>query len=60
MNIDIIESKGPSTDANKEVDLEGNQKKIKYTSMLLSHHQNAGQNHDKTITNRSFENVAQL
>jgi hypothetical protein len=24
INIDIIESKGPSTDANKEVDLEGN------------------------------------
>jgi hypothetical protein len=28
--------------------------------MLLSHHQNAGQNHDIKIANRSFENVAQL
>jgi hypothetical protein len=28
--------------------------------MLLSRHQNAGQNHDIKIANRSFENVAQL
>jgi hypothetical protein len=28
--------------------------------MLLHHHQNAGQNHDIKIGNRSFENVAQL
>jgi hypothetical protein len=28
--------------------------------MLLSFHQNAGQNHDKMIANRPFENVAQL
>jgi hypothetical protein len=28
--------------------------------MLLFHHQNAGQNHDIKITNRCFENVAQL
>jgi hypothetical protein len=28
--------------------------------MLLSRHQNAGQNRDIKITNRSFENVAQL
>jgi hypothetical protein len=28
--------------------------------MLLSHHQNAGQNHDVMITNRCFENVAGL
>jgi hypothetical protein len=28
--------------------------------MLLSRHQNAGQNHDAKIDNRSFENVAQL
>jgi hypothetical protein len=27
---------------------------------LLSHHQNAGQNHDIKIPNRSFENVAQF
>jgi hypothetical protein len=31
-------------DARKEVSLEINAEKIKY--MLLSHHQNAGQNHD--------------
>jgi hypothetical protein len=28
--------------------------------MLLSRHQNAGQNHDIKIANRSFENVAQF
>jgi hypothetical protein len=28
--------------------------------MLLSRHQNAGQNHDIKITKRSFENVAYL
>jgi hypothetical protein len=28
--------------------------------MLLSHHQNAGQNHDIKIANSCFENVAQL
>jgi hypothetical protein len=32
--------------------------KTKY--MLLSHHQNAGQNHDMKIGNRSFENVEQF
>jgi hypothetical protein len=28
--------------------------------MLLSYHQNTGQNHDIKIANRSFENVAQF
>jgi hypothetical protein len=28
--------------------------------MLLSHHQNAGQNNELKIANRSFENVAQF
>jgi hypothetical protein len=28
--------------------------------MLLSRHQNTGQNHDVRITNRSFENVVQF
>jgi hypothetical protein len=30
------------------------------TSMLLSHHQNVGQNQDIKIANRSFENVPQI
>jgi hypothetical protein len=42
-------------DANKEV---GKHRETK--NMLLSRHQNAGQNHDMKITNRSFENVAQF
>jgi hypothetical protein len=46
------------TDNSKEVGLEVNAEKTKY--MLLSHHQNAGQNHDIQIANRSFINVAQF
>jgi hypothetical protein len=45
-------------DASKEVGLEVNAEKTKY--MLLSRHQNAGQNHDTEIANRGFENVAQF
>jgi hypothetical protein len=41
--------------ASKEVDLEINVDKTKY--MLLSRHQNVGQNRDIKIANRSFENV---
>jgi hypothetical protein len=44
--------------ASKEVGLEVNTEKSKY--MLLSHHQNAGQNHYIKIGNRCFENVAQF
>jgi hypothetical protein len=46
------------TDANKEVGLEINVENTKY--MLLSCHQNAGQNQDIEIANRSFENVSQF
>jgi hypothetical protein len=45
-------------DANKEVSIEVSAEKTNY--MLLSPDQNAGQNHDKMIINRSFENVAQF
>jgi hypothetical protein len=45
-------------DATKEFGLEVNTDKIKY--MLLSRHQNAGQNHDIKIANRCFGNVAQV
>jgi hypothetical protein len=45
-------------DANKEVGLEINAEKTKY--MLLSHHQNVGQNRDIKIVNRLFENVSQF
>jgi hypothetical protein len=44
------------TDASKEVGLEINGEKTKY--MLLTRHQNAGQNWDIKIANRSFENVS--
>jgi hypothetical protein len=44
-------------DASKEVGLEINVDKTKY--MLLSRHQNVGQNRDIKTANRSFENVSQ-
>jgi hypothetical protein len=46
------------TDNSKEVGLEVNTGKTKY--MLLSHHQNTGQNQDIKIGSRCFENVAQF
>jgi hypothetical protein len=45
-------------DASNEVRLEVNTEKTKY--MLLSRHQNAGQNQDIKIGKSCFENVAQL
>jgi hypothetical protein len=42
-------------EVSKEVGLEVNTEKTK--CMLLSRHQNAGQNHDIKIGNKSFENV---
>jgi hypothetical protein len=44
-------------DASKEVCLEVNEEKTKY--MLLSCHQNAGQNHNIKMANRCIENVAE-
>jgi hypothetical protein len=54
----IIKCTETITDVSKEVVLEINIEKIKY--MLLSRHQNAGQNQDIKIGNRSFENVSQF
>jgi hypothetical protein len=45
-------------DAGKEVGLEVNTEKTKY--MLLSRQQNGGQNHDKKVGNRCFENMEQF
>jgi hypothetical protein len=45
---------GTLIEASKEVGLEVTVKKTKY--MLLTPHQNAGQNHDIMTANRSFEN----
>jgi hypothetical protein len=45
-------------DASKEVDLEVNVEKTKY--MLVSRDQNAGQNREIKIENRSFETVSQF
>jgi hypothetical protein len=52
-NIDTIKKNTETLiDASKEVGLEINVDKTKY--MLLSHHQNAGQNSHIKIVNRSF------
>jgi hypothetical protein len=57
-NIDTVEKNTETLiDASKEVGLETNVEKTKY--MLLSRHQNAGQNRNIEIANRSFENVSQ-
>jgi hypothetical protein len=45
-------------DASKEVGLEVNVEETKY--MLVSRDQNAGQNREIKIGNRSFENVSQF
>jgi hypothetical protein len=58
-NIDIIKKNTEALiGASKEVGLEVNAEKTRY--MLLARHQNAGQNHNITIGDRSFENVAQF
>jgi hypothetical protein len=57
-NMDTLKNIEILIDGSKEVDLEVNPEKTKY--ILLSRHQNAGQNHNIKIGNRSFENVAQL
>jgi hypothetical protein len=58
-NIDTIKRNTQTLmDASKEIGLEVNTEKTKY--MLLSHHQNAGQNHDIKIGNKCFENVEQF
>jgi hypothetical protein len=55
-NIDTIEKNNETLIyASKEVGLEISIEKTKY--MLLSRHQNAGQNRDIEIAKRSFESV---
>jgi sorting nexin-29 len=52
-NIDTIKKSTQTlTDTSKEAGLEVNTEKTMY--MLLSHHQNAGQNYDINIANRCF------
>jgi hypothetical protein len=55
-SIDTIrKNTGTQTDGSKKGGLEVNAEKTKY--MLLSFHQNAGQNRNIKIVKRSFENV---
>jgi hypothetical protein len=58
-SIDTIKKNSETfIDASKAVGLQVNTEKAKY--ILLSHHQNAGKNHDIKIANKSFENVTQF
>jgi hypothetical protein len=58
-NIDTIKKNTQTLiDSSNEVGLEVNAEKTKY--MLLSRHQNAEQNHNIKIGDRSFENVAKV
>jgi hypothetical protein len=58
-NIDTVKRRTETlTDVNKDAGLEINVEKTMY--MLLSRHQNVGQNRDIKIANRSFENVSQI
>jgi hypothetical protein len=58
-NIDTIKENTESLiDVSKEIGLEINVEKTKY--MLLSRHQDVGQNWNIKIANRSFENVSQF
>jgi len=45
-------------EASREVGLEVNTQKTKYT--VMAHHQNAGQNHNLLVANKSFGNVARF
>jgi hypothetical protein len=56
-NIDTVKEK-TETSSSKKVGLEVNVEKVKY--ILLSCHQNAGQNRDIKLANRAFENVLQF
>jgi hypothetical protein len=57
-NIDTIKKTETLLDATEEVRLGVNTEKTKY--MLLSCHQNAGQNQNIKIGDRCFENVSQF
>jgi hypothetical protein len=58
-NLDTIKKNTETlVDASNEIGLEINVEKTKY--MLLSRHQNVGQNRDIKIARRSFENVPQF
>jgi hypothetical protein len=57
-NINVKETNATLLEVSKEVGLEINVEKTKY--MVVSRRQNAGHNHNLTISNKSSENVAKF
>jgi hypothetical protein len=54
----IKENKETLSEASKDIGLEINAEKTKY--MIMSHHQNSGQNQNIRIADKSFENLAKF
>jgi hypothetical protein len=54
--VNIIDKTETLLEASRDIDLEINAEKTKY--VIMSRHQNSGQNQNIRIANESFENVA--
>jgi hypothetical protein len=60
-NIDTIKKSIDNLiDDCKDIGLEVNTERTKNTCILLSHHQNSGENHDMKVANICFDNGAQI
>jgi hypothetical protein len=58
-HVNTIKNTEAVLQASREVSVEVNKEKT-FKYMVVSYHQNIGQNHTSVITNKSFENVAEF